>query len=175
KECVITAYDLEVPSKKDTASVNTCVQPIVICNSGETRCNGVVREKCNSAGSGWSTIEGDTTCQTIGGGGETCKHTLQVGSAVLIPNLKCFSTFKIILWVATILTGLFALFIMYSFTTQRSTNQALNWIISIAFGLGVSVLTYFLFWFGVVLFILLIIIRAVIPFKIYKKVKRNFE
>lgn len=174
KQCVITSVDSENPAKKDTADVTTCVKPIIRCGSGETKCNGVVREKCNAEGSGWSVIEGDTTCKTTGGG-EACKHTLQIGSAVLIPNLKCFSIFKTILWIATILIGLFALFIMYSFTTQKSTNQALNWIISIAFGIGAGVLVFLLFWWGILLFILLIIIRAVIPFKIYKRVTKNFK
>ena len=167
KDCTITVADSENPSKKDTASVSACVQPIVLCSSDETRCNGVVREKCNSAGSSWNTIEGDTTCQTTGGGGDkSCKPIWAVASFTIIPNIKCLAFFQTILWVATFLVGFMSLFLVYSFTQfiggkSGSNNQALSWTVAIIFGVGMAVLTYLLFYIALIIFVLIIIARII--------------
>jgi hypothetical protein len=70
--CVVYAYDRNNPNNKDSKTVSVSCTPIVLCNAGETRCNGKVIEQCNQAGSGWNAIQTcDYTCE-IKEGKATC-------------------------------------------------------------------------------------------------------
>ena len=55
KSCTVRAYDINQPNNYDDAAVSLTCKPILLCNAGETRCNGNVIEQCNAAGSGWCT------------------------------------------------------------------------------------------------------------------------
>jgi hypothetical protein len=70
--CNVYAYDRNNPNNKDSKTVSVSCTPIVLCNAGETRCNGKVIEQCNQAGSGWNAIQTcDYTCE-IKEGKATC-------------------------------------------------------------------------------------------------------
>lgn len=173
KECTITAVDSINPSNKDIASQEVCVKPKVLCDSGETACRGAVKIQCNTAGSDFDIVEGDETCRTIGGGGgEACKHYLQIGKAVIIPKLSCLKEFKTIRWIASILVGVFILFIVYGATASRLRNQkgevdnlALVWTISIIFGIGSAIITYLLFYVGLTILLIALLIGIIIRVK----------
>lgn len=173
RKCTINVADLENPSKKDSASVDVCGKTIVLCSSGDTKCYGAVKQRCNAQGSGWDNIEGDETCKEVGGGGgQACKHYLQIGNAVIIPKLSCLKEFKTIRWIASILVGMFVLFIIYGATSSRLKNQegkvenpALAWTVSIIFGVGSGFITYILFYVGLTILIIALLVGIIIRVK----------
>ena len=172
RKCTINVADLENPSKKDSSSVDVCGKTIILCNSGETKCYGAIRQRCNAQGSGWENIEGDETCRTEGGGGGECKHYLQIGKSVIIPKLSCFREFKTIRWIASFLVGTLVLFLAYGATSSRMRNQqgdvenpALAWITAVIFGVGSAVITYMLFYVGLTILLIALLVGIIMRVK----------
>lgn len=114
----------------------------------------------------------DNKCITEG---EACKHILQAGSVVIIPNLQCLSFFKTILWIVTILLAVFTFFEAYTFTSTRSQNPYVNWIVSLIFAVGIGLLVFLLFWWGVLIFILFSLLRWLIGALVPEKIKKRFR
>lgn len=44
--CEVVVYDRKKPTNKDSTTVIVTVNPLIVCNEGDTRCNGNVVEKC---------------------------------------------------------------------------------------------------------------------------------
>ena len=104
-----------------------------------------------------------------------CKHILQFGSVVIIPNIKCLSFFNTILWIVTILLTVFTFFEAYTFTSARSSNPYVNWIVSITLAIGIGLLVFLLFWWGVLIFILFTLLRWLIGALIPENIRKRFK
>lgn len=61
--CLVTLYDRNNPTKKDTKTVSMGCTPISICNTGALRCFGETEQKC-IAGTHWADT-GSTACEVI--------------------------------------------------------------------------------------------------------------
>ena len=65
----LTVDIIAVPVTLNEFSVGC--KPIVLCTSGQSRCNGKVIEQCNQAGSAWVTIK-------------TCEHACEIQNNVAV-------------------------------------------------------------------------------------------
>lgn len=59
-DCTIRVSDANNPNNYDEATQSACVQSIIICNAGDVRCNGIVKESCD--GSQWIPVPNDNSC-----------------------------------------------------------------------------------------------------------------
>lgn len=184
----ITTQELVKKSISVTMTqIQECIPNTKVCSFKDDK---EVIKQCNKAGLKYETSkiceESEECKDTItgvkcvkkednGNGNGECKNILELGGVTLIPNLKCLPFFTTILWIATILIGVFVLFIMYSFASERSDNQGLNWFVAIIFGVGAGILTYFLFWYGVLLFIVFLTLRLLIPKPIRTAIEKEVK
>jgi hypothetical protein len=137
--CTITTQDRENPSNSDTKTVGTCVKGIMICNIGETRCNGVNKEVCPS-GTGWQLQSAnDPSCQI-------CVTNPTDPSCIVVPPKEETGASLWIFIIASSLSAIIAFFILNGMITIQ--NKAgkyivvtlLAVIIGIIFGTIISLL-----------------------------------
>src|SRR3989304_1479229 len=80
---------------------------------------------------------------------------------------------NLILIIASAIGGIFALIIMLGFTNPRIENKGLSFFLSAIVGILIGVLVYLTFWFGVLAFILLMVLWFVIPKPLRKGIKKG--
>ena len=132
-------------------------------------------KKCNSKGTKY---EIEKECAED----ETCKNLQCVKIGTTPPTIDCkwhdlkckygfLGFFTKVRWVASILLGLIIMLNVYAYSSKRTDNKVLNWTLAVVFGLLLGYLVYiFLFW-GILIFVILLLIILMIPKPIRKGVK----
>ena len=159
KQCSLTVHDLENPLNKASASTTLCVQPIVLCEKGEARCNGNIKEAC-VLGSGWEVVSGDTSCQkeidcTKTPDAPGCKKPFVLDEfKLLVSVISALVIFGIVYWFAG-----------SKFGKKKQDNffrLVLSFGLAAAFGIFIYIYLYPVLIVAGILIVLMIIIKQVL-------------
>ena len=191
--CSVVVQDETNPQIKDTEKCSVKAEGVALCTPNSKRCNGKLIEQCTSSGSGYEILKqcGETeSCKLdvnsnpscIAAGGKApiitpCDPILKAGDVTILPNFsrQCVGTLSLILIIASAIGGILALIIMLGFTNPRIENKGLSFFLSAIVAIGIGALIYLLFWWGVLAFILLMILWFVIPKPFRKEIKKGIQ
>lgn len=179
--CTVTAKDINNPNNVDIKTVSVSSNAIAICESGSTRISGNNIQQCTN--NIWTNIRNCGSNQTaqykngvpdcvsqneisnngfFGAIGSFFKTLFSPIVNLFNGILNWFSIVKLtFVFLVLILGTLFSREFFESFKSIRKSNL-LVWILAIVVGGAFAYLVYLVFWIGIILFVIFLIVKAVI-------------
>lgn len=183
--CTVTATDIGNPNNHDSKTVSVLSNAIFICTNGQVSTDGSNIEQCEN--NAWVVIQtcNSTQTATLGSNGATCVNNNGnggnnqcgfLGLGCLFNNIGNWisSIFETIQIVVTLLVLIISFVISISFLGGMrffEDKKWLAWIFSLVIASLLAFLVIKIFWAGVIVFILYLIIKSIFGGKLKKRLK----